>query len=378
MGSFSTTAEPKAALLQAKKKRQKKENKRLHHGRVVSAKSCRPSSNPCNNTMLRWRRFLSPLKAGLSHPFSLLHRDDGPKRHPGAGQVLRQGLGSETNSHDHPGSQIHGQPSSSPSHLPRCRHLCRFHRPGFPNGAKICLPGCGQPGYSIRRRGQGLHWVDRHHHRLSVDLVRHPAAELHGCKQVRNQRSLLVRGGRHHPDHHLLHPLHHAQDESPRCKDFPPTVKDDFESWYNLDSLGESSQSTRSQEQRSVGEERRRGRSRSKDKGWLRRREDRSRSRERNRSRSKERRRNWSKERSRRRSQSRDGRWSRDQRSRSRERWRGNMSRSGDRRRDEAQRESTSEDELGVEGASGERTPSPSSCARLPPHLLGGWTVLPD
>lgn len=155
-----------------------------------------------------------------------------------------------------------------------------------------------------------------------------------------------------------------------------PTVKDDFESWYNLDSLGESSQSTRSQEQKSVGEERRRGRSRSKERDWLQRREERSRSRERKRSRSKERRRNWSKER--RRSRSRGRRWSREQRSRSRERWMGEMSRSGDRRREEATRKSTSEDELGLEGVSGERTPSPSSCARLPPHLLGGWTVLPD
>jgi len=151
-----------------------------------------------------------------------------------------------------------------------------------------------------------------------------------------------------------------------------PTVKDDFESWYNLESLGESSQSTRSQEeQKSVGKERRRSRSKGRD--WLQRREERSRSRERKRSRSKERRQNWS----RRRSRSRDGRWQRDQRSKSRERWRGDPSRSGgDRRREEVPRES--EDELGVEGASGERTPSPTSCARLPPHLLGGWTVLPD
>ena len=58
----------------------------------------------------------------------------------------------------------------------------------------------------------------------------------------------------------------------------------------------------------------------------------------------------------------------------------GEMSRSRDRRREEATRKSTSEDEdeLGLEGASGARTPSPSSCARLPPHLLGGWTVIPD
>jgi len=157
-----------------------------------------------------------------------------------------------------------------------------------------------------------------------------------------------------------------------------PTVKDDFESWYNLDSLGESSQSTRSQEPKSVCEERRRGRSRSKERDWLRRREERSRSRERRRSQSKERRRNWSKER--RRSRSRGRRWSREQRSRSRDRWMGEMSRSRDRRREEATRKSTSEDEdeFGLEGASGARTPSPSSCARLPPHLLGGWTVIPD
>merc|ERR1719430_1626692 len=89
-------------------------------------------------------------------------------------------------------------------------------------GAEICLPGCGQLGHSIRRRGQGLDRVDCHHHRLPVDLVRHPAAELHSCQQVRNQRTLLVRGWRHHPDHHLLHPLHHAQDQGPRCKNLPP------------------------------------------------------------------------------------------------------------------------------------------------------------
>ena len=157
-------------------------------------------------------------------------------------------------------------------------------------------------------------------------------------------------------------------------------MKDDFESWYNLDSLGESSQtqSTRSQEQKRVGEERRKGRSRSRERrDWLKRREERSRSRERRRSRSRERRKNWSKER--RRSRSRGERWSREQRSPSRERWMGEVSRSGDRtRREEATRKSTSEDELEVEGLSGERTPSPSSCARLPPHLLGGWTVLPD
>merc|ERR1711971_19067 len=105
MGSLSRTAEPKAAPLQAKEgnttketnncdTKKRKEKKRLHHGRVVSAKSWCPSSNSCNNPMFSWRRFLffflSHLKAaGPSHdPFSLLHRDDGPKRQPGAGQVL--------------------------------------------------------------------------------------------------------------------------------------------------------------------------------------------------------------------------------------------------------------------------------------------------
>ena len=38
---------------------------------------------------------------------------------------------------------------------------------------------------------------------------------------VRNQRSLLVRGRRHHPDHPLRHPLHHAQDEGAGGKDLP-------------------------------------------------------------------------------------------------------------------------------------------------------------
>ena len=37
---------------------------------------------------------------------------------------------------------------------------------------------------------------------------------------VRHQRPLLVRGGSHHTDHHLLHPLHHAEDESSGSQDF--------------------------------------------------------------------------------------------------------------------------------------------------------------
>ena len=38
---------------------------------------------------------------------------------------------------------------------------------------------------------------------------------------VWNQRSLLVRGRRHHPNHHLLYPLHHAQDQGSWGQDFP-------------------------------------------------------------------------------------------------------------------------------------------------------------
>ena len=38
---------------------------------------------------------------------------------------------------------------------------------------------------------------------------------------VWNQRSLLVRGRRHHPNHYLLHPLHHAQDQGSWGQDFP-------------------------------------------------------------------------------------------------------------------------------------------------------------
>ena len=75
-----------------------------------------------------------------------------------------------------------------------------------------------------------------------------------------------------------------------------PTVKDNFESWYNLDALGESSQSGLS-----GGTKNELRRSRSRDKGSTgQRRGGRSRSRER------KRRRDWSGER-RRRSRSRGG-----------------------------------------------------------------------
>merc|ERR1711936_314789 len=100
-------------------------------------------------------------------------------------------------------------------------------------------------------------------------------------------------------------------------------------------------------------------RSRSREKDWLKKREERSRSRERR-------------------------GWSREERSHSRERWRGgemsNSSTSGDRRRrrERSRSKSGSEELSEWPVASGERTPSPASCARLPPHLLGGWTVLKD
>ena len=72
-----------------------------------------------------------------------------------------------------------------------------------------------------------------------------------------------------------------------------PTVKDNFESWYNLDALGESSQSGLS-----GGTKNELRRSRSREKGLTgQRRGGRSRSRERKRSRSRERRRDWSGER---------------------------------------------------------------------------------
>merc|ERR1712013_907507 len=97
-----------------------------------------------------------------------------------------------------------------------------------------------------------------------------------------------------------------------------PTVKDNFESWYNLDALGESRQSGLSGETKNELR-----RSRSREKGFTgQRRGGRSRSKERKRSRSRERRRDWSGER-RRTSRSGGGerRYSRDKRSRSRDRW---------------------------------------------------------
>ena len=39
---------------------------------------------------------------------------------------------------------------------------------------------------------------------------------------VRNQWTILVRRRSHDPDHHLLHPLHHVEDESSWCQDIPP------------------------------------------------------------------------------------------------------------------------------------------------------------
>jgi len=152
-----------------------------------------------------------------------------------------------------------------------------------------------------------------------------------------------------------------------------PTVKDNFESWYNLDALGESSQSG------GTKNELRRSRSREKDLTGQRR-GGRSRSRERKRSRSRERRRDWSGER-RRRSRSRGGerRYSRDKRSRSRDRWGAEQGVSStSRRRKRSGKDHSSEEDEEPVGGTRERTPSPSSCARLPPHLLGGWTVIPD
>merc|ERR1712013_291706 len=133
---------------------------------------------------------------------------------------------------------------------------------------------------------------------------------------------------------------------------------DNFESWYNLDALGESSQSGLSGETKNELR-----RSRSREKGFTgQRRGGRSRSKERKRSRSRERRRDWSGERRRR------------SRSRSRDRWVAEQGVSSTSRR---RKRSGKEDEEPV-GGTRERTPSPSSCARLPPHLLGGWTVIPD
>ena len=121
---------------------------------------------------------------------------------------------------------------------------------------------------------QGLHRSYRHHHRVPVDLVGHSSPVLH-CRQqgkekqawkglkgrfvgvdfkgskvkgrgvygtksrkgprqqfrqfrllfilfvVRNQWTILVCRRSNHPDHHLLHPLHHAEDSSSRGQDIP-------------------------------------------------------------------------------------------------------------------------------------------------------------
>merc|ERR1712013_839436 len=125
-----------------------------------------------------------------------------------------------------------------------------------------------------------------------------------------------------------------------------PTVKDNFESWYNLDALGESRQSGLSGETKNELR-----RSRSREKGFTgQRRGGRSRR------------------------KGGERRCSRDKRSRSRDRWVAEQGVSSTSRR---RKRSGKEDEEPV-GGTRERTPSPSSCARLPPHLLGGWTVIPD
>merc|ERR1712223_1352608 len=222
MGSFSRTAEQKAAphLAKGKKQTNVTKEKILHHG-WVPAQSCSPSRCFGDNTMFGERRLIFSI-ACPSVPLCLLHGDDGAEPVPRAGQVLGQGSRGEEGGDGDAGREADGQPAGGSFDLPWGRHLCRLHRPGFPDGAKIRVPRCRQPGHRLRRWRQGFHRLDRHNHRLPVDLVSHPPSELNGCKQVRYQRALLVRRGSHHPDHHLLHPLHHAEDQGTWCKDLPP------------------------------------------------------------------------------------------------------------------------------------------------------------
>merc|ERR1711963_1345390 len=195
MGSFSRTAGQKAAphLAKGKKQTNVTKEKILHHG-WVPAQSCSPSRCFGDNTMFGERRLIFSI-ASPSVPLCLLHGDDGAEPVPRAGQVLGQGSRGEEDGDGDAGREADGQPASGSSHLPWCRHLRRLHRPGFPDGAKIRVPRCRQPGHRLRRWRQGFHRPDRHHHRLPVDLVSHPPSELNGCKQVWYQRALLVRRG---------------------------------------------------------------------------------------------------------------------------------------------------------------------------------------
>ena len=84
-----------------------------------------------------------------------------------------------------------------------------------PSGPKVRLPWCRQPGHGLRRgrqgldhqtisnqkflfykskmksHPQGLDWLDRHDHRLPVDVVGHPPPELNSCQQGTYQSVLL-------------------------------------------------------------------------------------------------------------------------------------------------------------------------------------------
>ena len=64
----------------------------------------------------------------------------------------------------------------------------------------------------------GKQCTQRYKHRLEYTAAHHINPIMDICNQVSffavwNQWAILVRRRRHHPDHHLLHPLHHAQDE---------------------------------------------------------------------------------------------------------------------------------------------------------------------
>merc|ERR1712038_1935240 len=90
MGSFSRTAEQKAAphLAKGKKQTNVTKEKILHHG-WVPAQSCSPSRCFGDNTMFGERRFSSISSPRV--PLCLLHGDDGAEPVPRADQVLGQG-----------------------------------------------------------------------------------------------------------------------------------------------------------------------------------------------------------------------------------------------------------------------------------------------
>ena len=55
--------------------------------------------------------------------------------------------------------------------------------PVFLLGPPLRLPRRVQPGHGLRRRRQGVHRPDGHHHRVAVDVDGHAAAVVHGGQQ---------------------------------------------------------------------------------------------------------------------------------------------------------------------------------------------------